>query len=350
MPFRSALLASASLILLTSCGGGGGGGTSGGTQSDSPFTKTYMASAAAGEVISYTYDSVNRSYSYQMVRSAYGIPAGTTGNGTLTANGDGSYSPSEAPLSKVYAVSNGSLTGAVQISLNGTNRTIPIYGLADPLTRPGSQVADFAGTYNYISLQCAVKNNGLFTGCATNYGTLIITATAATTGTYQMCVSGYASGGVACGTTVLGTIAYSGTSGVWNFKNTATNQDSSLLIHADANGQRVGVLDFDDSGGHGFGQAVIVQQQSTSAAQVGGTYVYQATLPNEANLNAGTFAFNSTNSTGRTGLTYAMNSPWSGMVRTGANGYAIFTAGGAYVYRNPGVASGYYEIGVRRNY
>ena len=332
------------LACLAACGGGGSGG--GSAQTDTAFSKTYIASAAAGEVLNYTFNSVNRTYSYQVVRSAYSIPTGTTGSGTLTANGDGSWSPSESPTSKVYAVSNGGVVGGVKISLNGTNREVPVYGIADPLT----QVTDFAGTYNYVSLQCATKNNGLFTGCNTDYGTLVITASSTLTGTYQLCVKGYPTAAVNCASTVNGTISDAGVNGLWKFTNNATNQDSYLMVHTGSNGQRVGLLDFDDSGGHGFGQAVLAQLSSISASQIAGTYVYQSTLPNEANQKAGTFSFDAGSSTTRTGLVFALNTPWNGMAKVGANGYAIFTGGGAYAYRNPGVASGFYELGVKRSY
>ncbi len=333
------------LMVLSACGGGGGGGSES-TQADTPFSKTYIASAAAGEVLNYTFNSVNRTYSYQVVRSAYSIATGTTGSGTLAANGDGSWSPSESPGSKVYAVSNGGVVGGIKISLGGVNREVPVYGIADPLTK----VTDFAGTYNYVSLQCAVKNNGVFTGCDTAYGTLVISAFDVLNGTYQMCVKGYPAAAVNCSSTVNGTISASDVSGLWKFTNNATNRDSYLMIHADSNGQRVGLLDFDDFGGHGFGQAMLAQLAGVTASQIKGTYVYQATLPNEANQKSGTFRFDDVSFTTRTDLFFQLNRPWDGIAKVGANGYAIFTDGGAYAYRNPGVASGYYELGIKRSY
>ncbi len=333
------------ILFLAGCGGGGAGSNVD-SQSDAPFSKTYIASAAAGEVINYTFNSVNRTYSYQVVKSAYSISAGTTGGGTLTANGDGSWAPSESPASKVYAVANGGIVGGVRINLSGTNREVPIYGIADPLT----QVTDFAGTYNYVSLQCSIKNSGLFTGCDTDYGTLVITATSVSTGTYQMCVKGYPSKPVACASTANGAVSASGVSGLWKFTNSATSLDSYLMVHTGSNGQRVGLLDFDDLGGHGFGQAVLAQLATVSASQIGGTYVYQATLPNEVSQKTGTFSFDASSSTTRAGLTFALNEPWNGMAKAGANGYAIFTGGGVYAYRNPSVASGFYELGVKRSY
>jgi hypothetical protein len=105
--------------LLVACGGGGGSSSS---TPAAPATQatgvsgTYTVSAAAGEVLSYTVDTSALTYSYTITHSAYGLE-GKTGSGTLTKNSDGSYSPSESPTSKVYALPNGLLMGAVVLTI-----------------------------------------------------------------------------------------------------------------------------------------------------------------------------------------------------------------------------------------
>lgn len=149
-----------SALLLASCGGGGGGSA---TVSMPTVQKTYVASATAGEVLSYTVDTLARTYSYEIIHSAYGL-TGQRGNGTLTANSDGTYSPSESPSSKVLPLNNGLLLGAVSLNMNGNTRSVPILGMSDPATA----ASDIAGTYNYITVQCGTPSNGVYNLCQTD--------------------------------------------------------------------------------------------------------------------------------------------------------------------------------------
>ena len=181
--------ASCAAFLLNACGGGGGGGgsSSSSTPSSTPSASasatvsgTYTASASAGEVLSYTIDTDKLTYSYTILYSAYGLE-GKTGSGTLTKNSDGSYTPSESPNSRVYALPNGLLMGAVKMTIQGNVVHVPIMGVQNPITN----LANLAGTYNYISNSCTAKafGNPAYNGCGTNYGTLKITSA----GAYYQC-------------------------------------------------------------------------------------------------------------------------------------------------------------------
>ena len=129
-------------IFLTACGGGGGGGGA-----DAPvIQKTYVSSATAGEVLKYSVDTVAKTYSYEILQSAYNL-TGTKGNGTLSYNGDGTYSPSESPSSKIIPLKNGLLLGNVKLLMNGTSKDVPIIGMESPATTADG----IAGTYNFVS-------------------------------------------------------------------------------------------------------------------------------------------------------------------------------------------------------
>lgn len=55
---------SVSMVVLAACGGGGGGGSS-----TSGFSQTYTASAAQGELISYSVDTTKLTYSYTVIKA-----------------------------------------------------------------------------------------------------------------------------------------------------------------------------------------------------------------------------------------------------------------------------------------
>lgn len=135
-------LSALAVASLVSCGGGGGSSTapvSNGT--------TFQAVASEGELVSYTVDTSAMTYSYKIIESAYG-KTGVTGNGQLTRNSDGTYTPSGFN-GKVALLDSGLLLGAIYEDLNndGTREVIPIIGMSNPVT----SLAEAADTYNFIS-------------------------------------------------------------------------------------------------------------------------------------------------------------------------------------------------------
>ena len=117
------------LITLISCGGGGGSSTA-------PISNgtTFQAVASEGELVSYTVDTSAMTYSYKIIESAYG-KTGVTGNGQLTRNSDGTYTPAGFN-GKVALLDSGLLLGAIYEDLNndGTREVIPVVGMSNPVT------------------------------------------------------------------------------------------------------------------------------------------------------------------------------------------------------------------------
>lgn len=334
-------LAATSVALLAACGGGGGSASeSSTTPATAAFTQTYVASATAGEVVNYTFNSSNNTYSYAITQSSYGL-TGRTGSGTLSRNSDGTYSPSESPTSKIYAAQNGLLVGVVKLPLNGIDRLVPILGVSNPAVTG----ADMAGTYNFISLQCAAKNYGVYMGCNTYYGTVQVVASGASSATYTTCTSSNIAVSMAgCLNTSSGTLTHAG-GGIWEMVRAGSTNKNYMVSFRSSNNQKVGFLDFNDLGGYGYGQAVASQQISPSLSDIVGDYFAQTTLG-----TAGLFSINS-NSTTSTGLTITRDSPWTGMAKTsalGGQGYGILAGTGVYAYRDPARAAGYFEIGMRK--
>ncbi len=135
----AAILACLTLVI-ASCGGGGSSESSG---------TTYSSVAMAGELIDYTIDTANLTYSYTIVESQFGL-TGRTGSGTLTRNGDGSYSPSGIPNARIVVLPNGLLVGAVRERFGASVITVPIIGLNNPVTT----TTELAATYNYMHRAC----------------------------------------------------------------------------------------------------------------------------------------------------------------------------------------------------
>jgi hypothetical protein len=328
------------LLTLAACGGGGGGGSS-----SSGFSQTYTASAAAGEVLSYTVDTTNLKYSYTITQSSYGCEVATaachTGSGTLTKNTDGSYTPSGSPSSKIHALQNGLVVGSILMNLNGTNVTVPIIGVSNPITT----TSEIAGTYNFMSLQC---NGTSYAFCNTSQGTTTVNAS----GNYTTCVDDDLSNpNPNCTNTTVGLITPLG-GGVWKFQssNPAISANTNYFLAFKApNGQKVALVDFNDPVVYGYGQAIMSTQAATTASGNSGNYVYSS---NRGTSGLVTVNPNSTTSNGQA---ITQNAPWNGIATiTGGSygtGYGLLAGNGVYVYRNPTIPGtpSYMEIGLKIN-
>jgi hypothetical protein len=337
-----------SIALLSACGGGGGSGVATRPATPTTFAQTYTASATAGELLRYSIDTAALTYSYVITKSSYGCEVSTaachSGSGLLVKNSDGTYSPSTSLSSKVFALQNGLLVGSVVLNLNGADRRVPILGVANPATT----TADLAGTYNFMSLQCAGKTYGVFTGCGTFQGTV----TVASAGTYTTCEGGNITAvPQSCSSSVSGTITSLG-GGIFALRATAPAAGSTtnyMVAFRAPNGQKVGFVDFNDSLVYGYGQAVISTLESSSSADVVGNYAWSNDYG-----DSGLVTINP-NSTTSGGLAITPNSPWNGIstVTGGGSGtgYGMLAGNGVYVYRNPTIvgAPAYFEVGLRVN-
>ena len=286
--------------LLTACGGGGG---STNVATDA-IQKTYTSSATAGEVLKYAVDTTALTYSYEILQSAYGLQ-GNTGSGTLTKNSDGTYSPSESPSSKILPLKNGLLLGNVKLLMNGTNRDVPILGMETPATTS----SDLAGTYNFITVQCGTKSNGVYTNCATYYGTVEVTAATGTTATFRSCVGADITTGTgSCTSNRSGTLTYL-SNGVWAMKDSASTFNNYMLAFQAPNGQKVGWLDFNDATVFGYGQGVVSQRTTLNTySGIDGSYFYKNTIGTSGSVTLSANA-NTQQITGSSGIVVAGNQP-----------------------------------------
>lgn len=325
------------VVLVAACGGGGG------VSNSSGFSQTYTASAAAGEVLSYTVDTSKLIYSYTITQSSYGCDvvsaACNKGSGTLTKNSDGSYTPSGSPSSKIHALQNGLIVGSILMNLNGTNVTVPIIGVSNPVTTK----SEIAGTYNFMSFQC---NGTSYSSCSTTQGTTTVDSN----GNYTTCSGDDLSKtSPTCTNTTVGLISPLG-GGVWKFQSSSPATSSAtnyFLAFKAPNGQKVAVIDFNDPVIYGYGQAISSTQAATTSAGNSGNYIYASNRGESGLITV------NPNSTTAGGQVITQNTPWNGIatITGGAygTGYGLLAGNGVYVYRNPTIPGtpSYMEIGLK---
>lgn len=322
------ILLSMSLVVLAACGGGGGG-----SSSSSGFSQTYTASAAQGELITYSVDTTKLTYSYTVIKSQYGCEVPTsdchTGSGTLTLNADKSFSVSGSSGSKFYALQSGLLVGTIKL---GSMPATPIIGIPNPISTGSS----LAGTYNFISVQCPTKSNGAMTGCQGRYGSLNVTSTGATSIAYSTCESDdIENSSKVCSTTTTGTGTFDPTINAWKFIRTGSSQENFMVAFTSTGGQKVAYIDFNDPGGYGYGQATVSEKQALTAtirnASVGEWFMVSLAPGADSTSLVVTANADGTVSTGGSMLP---NQPWDGFIEnsTDTNGKFIMAGSGVFTY------------------
>ena len=352
------LLALASIsigAIVVACGGGGGGGGGGSSTSNTqtPITNTsstYTASASVGEVLQFTLDKSTSpaSYSYTIIKSSYGL-LNTKRSGTLKLNNDGSFTPSESPLSKIYSLPNGLLIGAIKLPIPGRGDiSVPIIGITAPVTTLNS----LSGTYNYISSTKFQANNNV-----TDYGTLKIdsdgkyfTCTQVNIATSSNCYSSSGS---------EGTIG-SQVGGLWEYKRSGSSKINTLLAFTAPNGEKILIIDFDDNetNGYGLGQAIASVQPAApyTANSANGTWItntnfeYTETVVIAGNTFVDNYVADRNGNPGRTSGSLIFDSPWKGFTATTdgiSSGVAMFAGAGVYVFRSNSNFPAYYQVGIR---
>lgn len=318
-------------LLLGGCGGGG----SSSAPPPAPTPLTYSASAAAGELVDYTVDTGQMTYSYRITESQYGL-MGATGSGTLTMNSDGTYAMSGMPGVRAAVLPNGLLLAAIHATFNGTPRTVPVIGIHNPVV----SLSSVAGAFNFVQRSCMA---GV---CSSGYGTFMLNGD----GTWHSCA-----GGDVSATTPTCTFQASGTAnslgnGMWQIMQGAVNMGT--VFGFSSGGQNVMIMDLKDvraAGGFGVGILVGSTEQPVSSAQTDGTWVALGTDGNVSEFTASgtTMNFMMGGMMGSTSGTMAMNSPWTGLVTPAANGLAggqaLMAGSGVYMYEN----AGYAQIGMR---
>jgi hypothetical protein len=304
---KKLFLASSAFIVvatLFACGGGGSTGSTG-------FQQTYTASAAQGELISYSVDTAKLTYSYTVIKSQYGCEVASnachSGSGSLTKNADNSYSVS-GTSDKIYALQSGLLVGTIKL---GNMPATPLIGIPNPITTSSS----LAGTYNFISAQCAQKTQGAMTGCHGMFGSMSVVDGGSNTYTYSTCESDdIENPSRTCASTTTGTGTYDSTINAWKFSRNGSSNENYMVAFTASNGQKVAYLDFNDAGGYGYGQATVSQrftaQQSDLVAGAGKWFFVNLTPGQDATTHIETV--NQDGTVSSNGGVLTLNTPMNG--------------------------------------
>jgi hypothetical protein len=308
------------VALLVSCGGSDGD------------TTRYQSVAMAGELIDYTVDTTNLTYTYTITESQFGL-AGVTGNGTLKANADGSYTPSTAPDARVIIRPNGLMLGAVRERFGASVVTVPIIGIKDPVTT----IAALAADYNYVQRGCASAV------CPVSHGTFRIAAA----GTWTSCRDANLAAGPCTGTATSGTLE-SRSGGLWRMKSD-DGTDIGTVMGFNSGGQNVLIVDLKDQRAGGFGVGLLVggQQVAMTSTMTDGTWI-------AATASGHSFLFTASGSDiaisqidwqpVTLNTTFIANDPWTGMATTAWGEVGFFAGAGLYMLETP---AGDVELGVK---
>lgn len=308
--------------ILAACGGGG--------SSTSGFAQTYTSSAGAGEVLQFSVNTTNMTYSYKVIQSSYNVPLNQTSTGILTSKSAvGSYTVGTSSdgfiqSGVVLPIQNGLLVGHVLISSIGGLAKIPVFGVSNPITTPSG----LADTYNFQGFNCAGKSGGnVLTGgvaCASHTGTISVNGS----GGYTVCNGGNITATPSCSTSA-GTITATATPGVYDIQAGGFHRGWFLAFTA-PNGQKVAVIDHDDASTPAYGHSVASTQAVMVAGAADGNY-----FTNNNEGGAGLLTVNGTTYThtltGTSG-TMTLNSPWNGLTTNQGGDVAMIAGTGAFTH------------------
>jgi hypothetical protein len=317
-------------ISLAACGGGGGG-----TPTTSTPT-TYQSVASEGELINYSVDTTALTYSYEIIESAYGL-TGQTGNGQLTRNSDGSFTPSGFK-GKIVILDSGLLLGAIYEDLNngGTREVVPVLGMSNPV----NSISEAAGTYNFVSRQCGSYS------CTNYYGTVKVNAD----GSWTSCVGDNLSAtNYSCQDSASGS-ATNMTSGRATLTVNGVNGGSMLLFKDASTGQKSILLDLNGATGLGRGAVFAATQSLPSSADGNWSYIHTngtkgvVTVTGTNFTDSGTYANGA--SYGPLAGSFTRNLPWNGFITTGSG--AIILPAGSGLYAGYFGTNASMSIGVKK--
>lgn len=321
------------------------------------FSQTYTASLTAGEVVELGINTATMTYTFKVLLSSYNL-AGTSGLGRMISqNTDGSYNLAASADGfiqggKIYAVKNGTLSGYIKATFtNGSTYDVPVIGTSNSF----KSISYLAGTYNYVSFSCPTPSNGNYLatpGCTSDYGTIKIIGN-----TYSRCSKQDITSVPSC-TQTSGALsaaqAQSGpttiVAGVFNFTPTWSLTNSAWIFgYTAANGNKVAVIDFNDAntGGYGYGQAILTSQVSVAPSDIAGNYALFNLIDGDKTTSIqGTGYSTSIISTGTPAGTINPNTPWPGMINWAdsggtSNGHALIAGTGVFVSQMEVAPSGY---------
>ncbi|MBW2299737.1 MAG: hypothetical protein JRF46_05535 [Deltaproteobacteria bacterium] len=326
---RYVLLAGvAALGLITILATGGGGGVTTTTSGT-----TYNSGGSIGDLLTYTINTSNLSYSYNIVESDFEL-AGTTGSGTLTHNDDGTYTPSSDPNARLILLPNTLLVGGADLTVSGNPTTMLFAGV--PALTTSYTATEIAGIYNYINFQCddSLDSGQCAAGYKSYYGTFKVDAG----GTWE------ASDGD-LGATPPAAVVNSGTwKDLGNGRISVVsggNEIVKMMLLPSASGGKVMIGDLKNVDGvQGPGIIVGVKRQDLSSLDLSGQFTFNdddggygnVTVTNASDPTYTGTHHDSAGGSQDIGGTLTRNDPWTGWLRDNADGTIVLILPGDGVW------------------
>jgi hypothetical protein len=344
-------------IMVVACGGGGGGSTSG-------ITQAYTAADGIGEVLRFSVNTTNMTYSYALIDSPIsGVSFSQTHTGALSGvNPVGTYAvlaSSDGYIlgGKVFPIANGVMVGHVEINTSPSTN-IPVFSIPNPIT----SLLGVGGVYNYQGFSCnatGIANVSGVPGCLSHYGTMSIAGYSSTNASFTDCHSGNVADqtGNPCSPISMGTIEPpTGTPGVFQLKDSGNNQLGWFFAFTAPNGQVVGVIDHNDTTTPAYGFTVLSPYAPVAFGGSNGSYLVETNENQEQWVNISTTAtatlYTSTAQSGVLGK-LVPNTPWNGLssyylpaTAVTPTGMAMVTGTGAYTHSSTGDPA-LFAVGVR---
>ena len=338
--FRISTVLAASAISLVGCGGGGSGTSVSEDASNDKFVvktqTTYTSAATVGELVSYVVNPVDLTYSYEITKSAYG-KSGEKGNGTLTENSDGSYTPT-GMNGRIRLNENGTMIGVIREDFDGdgTAEDVTVFGVSNPL----KSLQDAAGEYNFVSYNCSAT-------CYANYGTFKVEAD----GSWQSCNSADLRDGIGqCQNPQSGTsVTLTAASGEIQILDSGGNGMGTLVTHKDVDsGQKLMFIDIAHTVNNGLGNGIIVgsERASPTLENMQGNWLYMNSRSGFGTLVVSEGEYIDSQQ-GETPISLSMGQPWDGFATSGKGFIGLMAGTGMYAASRISGGTPSISIGVR---
>lgn len=301
----------------------------------SSSSDVYNAAASIGDLFEYSLDTSSLTYSYTITSSEVGL-TGTTGSGTLADNGDGTYTPSTAPNTKVMVLPNKVVVGATTVSVNGQDQVTLLAGVP---SASGVTLSEIADTYNYVALQC--QDSPTCNTYDSFYGTFNVTSS----GVWVECTkSNYDAAPTSCAGRDTGTLTTLG-NGKFKVLDSNSTDFGTAMFYRSGSGQKIIIVDLKDTSQTGYGRGMLIgvpKQAVTYGSSTNGKWNWNTSQGNSGYLTAtGTSYVFDGGSTG----TFTTGTPWEGFF-TAEGGTGMLADEGIYIWaKNSGTS--YIVIGVK---
>lgn len=284
--------------------------------------KKFNSSGSLGDLLTYTIDTTNKTYSYEIVESEFGLQE-TSDSGLLILNQDSTYSPYDNQDIRLILLPITLIVGGVDVIVGGVE-TFMLFAGVPALDTGYYKPAEISGIYNYIVFECddPLEDGACTSGYRSYYGTFEIDED----NTWKACDEGDlgdVESNPCSGPPMTGNWIDEG-DGIISITYGGTETGKAMLLPSGAGG-KVMIIDFKDRQDAGPGILIGVKQQDISDEDLSGKYHYNSDDGGHGELEVyDDDIYSETNTESATGSLHR-NSPWDGWLTSDNNTVADAT-------------------------